>query len=215
MRAQISLPIKLCLSFVLLHFYNGPLSAQKPNDSLKKGWSYSISAYYYFVPEDENAVSFIGSADHNQLHIEGRYNYEDKNTGSLFAGWRLEGGNKVEFAVTPILGIVVGNLDGIAPGAEVEIAWKKFDFYSETEYVIDFSGHENNFLYTWGELAYSPTESLRTGVTFQRTRLYQSDFEVQRGIFAQYAFRRWSIGAYYFNPFTSEYLVIGMLSFNF
>ena len=206
---------KLYLVSALLLVCCCQVFGQKQIDSLQRSWSFSISGYYYFVPDDQNSASFIGAADHHQLHFETRYNYEDRNTVSVFAGWRLEGGGKVEFAITPMLGGVFGNLDGIAPGAEVEVAWKKFDFYSETEYVIDLSGHENNFLYTWGELAYNPTESLRTGFTFQRTLLYQTDFEVQRGIFAQYAFKRFSVGTYYFNPFTSGYLVIGMVSFDF
>jgi hypothetical protein len=203
------------LSLLLLFVTSSLFGQRNTTDSLNKSWSFSLAAYYYFVPEDENAASFIGRADHKQLHIEGRYNYEAKNTASLFTGWKLEGGNKVEFALTPMLGIVFGDLDGLAPGAEVEVAWNKFHFYSETEYVIDLSAHENNFLYTWGELAYNPTTSIRAGVTFQRTLLYQTNFEVQRGIFAQYAFRRFSIGAYYFNPLSSNNLLVGTLSLSF
>lgn len=215
MEINYSFRTRLGLLLAVVSLFNSVSFGQNTNDSVNKAWAFSVSGYYYFVPEDKNAVSFIGEADHKQLHIEARYNYEDNNTTSFFAGWRLEGGNKIEYTVTPMLGVVFGNLDGIAPGAELEIAWKKLDFYSETEYVIDLSGHENNFLYTWGELAYNPTTSFRAGITFQRTLLYQTDFEVQRGIFAQYTFRRFTMGAYYFNPFSSNALVIGMLAINF
>jgi hypothetical protein len=47
----------------------------------------------------------------------------------------------------PIIGIALGNTDGVVPGMELDIAYKKLDYYSETEYVIDFDGEENNFLY--------------------------------------------------------------------
>jgi hypothetical protein len=157
----------------------------------------------------------LGYADHKALHLEARYNYEDVETGSVFGGWVFEAGNKLAVSLTPMIGIVFGNTNGIAPGLEASLAWKKFDFYSETEYVFDFDGKENNFLYTWTELAISPFRNFRTGISANRTRLFQSDLEVEKGIFIQYSFWKLTAGVHYFNPFSNDDFVIATLGIEF
>jgi len=178
-------------------------------------WSFSASGYYYFIPDEKNTYTFIGTADYKKIHLETRYNYEDQNTGSVFTGWRFKTKGKVQFEAIPMMGIVFGNTNGIAPGVELSLAYYKFDYYSETEYVIDFSRNENNFLYTWGEIAFSPIEALRTGISYQRTRLYQTSFDTQRGIFAEYSFWKLTAGVFYFNPFSSSELATATLTFDF
>jgi len=114
-----------------------------------------------------------------------------------------------------MMGIVFGNTNGIAPGIELDATYKMFDYYSETEYIIDFTGKENNFFYVWGELAISPTDALRTGISYQRTRLYQTDRDVQRGVFAEYSFWKLTAGVYYFNPFSDNGFAIISLGIDF
>jgi hypothetical protein len=191
------------------------MAQQNENDSTLAKWTFSSAAYYYFVPEEKNTLSLIGYADHKSLHIEGRYNYEDRNTASAFGGWRFETGNKFIFSATPMIGLVVGNTDGIAPAIELEASYKIFDYYSETEYIFDFAEKENNFLYTWGELGVTPFTSFRTGISYQRTKLYQSQFEIQRGIFAEYQIWKFTVGAYYFDAFSNSEFVVAKLSLDF
>ena len=191
------------------------LCAQNGADSSHSKWSFSASTYYYIIPGDKNTATAIGYADYKSLHLEGRYNYEDRQTGSLFAGWRFETGNKFVFGATPMIGIVIGNTDGIAPGLELDATYGIFDYYSETEYLFDFSSSENNFLYTWGEIGVTPFSSFRTGISYQRTKLYQSQFEVQRGVFAEYSFWKITTGVYYFDPFSNSQFVIASLSIDF
>ena len=128
------------LLLALLLFSGYSLVAQQVQDSSKSSWSFSASGYYYLIPGDKNSGTFIGTADYKKLHLEGRYNYEDRNTGSAFAGWRLETGNKVQLEVIPMIGIVFGNTNGLAPGLELSVTYKKLDYYSETEWLIDFDG---------------------------------------------------------------------------
>jgi hypothetical protein len=201
--------------FYLLLFPLIAICQEQEVDSTKSSWAFSASAYYYIVPSEKNTASIIGYADHNSLHFEARYNYEDHKTGSAFAGWRFETGNKFVFGATPMAGLVFGNTNGIGPGLELDASYGRFDYYSETEYIIDFDGKENNFLYTWGELGISAFSRFRTGLSYQRTKLYQSSFEVQRGIFAEYQIWKFTIGAYYFDPFSNSAYVIASLSFDF
>jgi len=184
-------------------------------DTISSSWSYKIVAYYYILPGEKNTTTLMGYADHKALHLEARYNYEDKKTASVFGGYKFEAGRKLKLTITPMAGLVFGNTNGIAPALEIGLGWKKLDFYSESEYVIDFAGKENDFYYNWTELAITPLKKFRTGVSASRTRLYHSDLDIQKGIFAQYSFWKLMVGAYYFNPFSNEYFVIATLGIEF
>lgn len=204
--------------FILFIFYflpNATKAQDKPVDSTQATWTFSASGYYYFLPEEQNTGTFIGYADHKSLHLEARYNYEDLKTVSAFAGWRFETGKKFQFAITPMVGFAAGNTDGFIPALELEASYKIFDLYSESEYLIGFTGKDNNFFYIWSELAVTPIKSLRTGISIQRTRLYQTNLETQRGIFAEYSFWKLTAGAYYFNPLSVDNFVIASLSIDF
>src|SRR5580765_1112778 len=100
--------------------FTGNLFAQEdPTDSSAQKWSFSASGYYYFLP-GENTANLIGYADHQSLHLEARYNYEDMKTASAFGGWRFETGKNFQFAATPMVGFAVGNTDGFIPALELE-----------------------------------------------------------------------------------------------
>ena len=202
--------------FLLLGFVSIKLFAQETvTDSADKKWNFSAWAEYFIIPGEQDFFNPTFYARSDKLHFEGRYNYEDRNTASFWGGWRFKFGKGVKFVVVPMIGGVVGNTNGIAPGLETSLAWKKLDFYSESEYVIDFDGKGNNFFYTWTELAITPFRNFRTGIVGNRTRLFQSDLEVEKGIFAQYSFWKLTAGVHYFNPFSSDEFVIATLGIEF
>lgn len=190
-------------------------SLQAASDSISSAWSFETDAYYYILPGGKNTTTLMGYTDHKAFHFEARYNYEDLQSASLFAGYRFEGGRGLKFSVTPMLGFVFGNTDGIVPGLEASLAWKKLDFYTENEHVFDFAGKAYNFFYSWTELAITPFRNFRTGISGNRSRLYQSDLEIQKGIFTEYSFWKITAGVHYFNPFSNDDFVIATLAVEF
>jgi hypothetical protein len=186
-----------------------------PVDTSASPFSASATGYYYYFPGSSNTITLIGYLDYKSLHLEPRYNYEGQNTGSVFAGWKFATEGKVSFAATPMVGFVFGSLKGFAPALELELSYKAFDLYSENEYVIDQAGSQFNYFYMWTELGYSPVEKFRTGISAQRSRLYETGLDIQRGIFAEYSFWKLTVGLHYFNPFTTDYFFITSLNFEF
>lgn len=182
---------------------------------MESEWQVEGLLYDYILPHEGDILMPILYVDWQSFHAEVRYNYEGIHTASVFAGYRLEAGDKLAFGATPMLGVLFGNTSGLAPGLLLDLAYGKFDFYSESEYVTDFSGSENNFFYTWTELAFTPAENIRTGISANRTRLYQSDLDVQKGIFLQYTVAKTTAGFHYFNPFTKDYFFVASLGFEF
>ena len=133
-------------------FIAGKMFAQEKSiDSTAAEWNFSAWAEVFIIPGEKDIFNPTFYARHRSLHLEGRYNYEDRNTASTWAGRKFEFGEQVEFVFVPMAGIIFGNTNGMAPGLEMEIVYRKFDFYAETEYVIDFKSRENNFfLYVFG-----------------------------------------------------------------
>ena len=201
---------------VLIGFASLKLAAQEnQNDSAGSQWNFSAWAEMFIVPGEDDFFNPTFYARHKTLHLEARYNYEDRNTASLWAGHRFKFGKGVKFVVVPMGSVVFGNTNGFAPGLEMEIMYKKFDFYAESEYVFDFSSRENNFFYNYSELAIRPIKPLRTGMITQRTRLFQSAREFQAGVFSEYYFGRCRAGVFYFSPFASDNYWIASFSVDF
>ena len=173
----------------------------RAQDSASAGaWSWNASLWLYAVPEDANYLQPTVAADHDWLHLEGRYNYEALETVSFWAGYNIEAGSKVTMLLTPMIGGVVGDLNGVAPGYELTLDWWKLELYSEGEWVFDFDDSSENFFYNWSQLGISPLDWLEAGIATQRTRAYQSDRDIQRGLFAGLTWRRLNFTTYFFNP---------------
>ena len=165
-----------------------------------KAWSFSASAYAYFVPDDRNYVQPTVIADRGPLRLVARYNYEDFNTGSLWMGWNFSMGEELVLEFAPLAGVVFGNTKGIAPGYMASLGWRELELYSESEYVFDTDSSSDSFFYNWSELTLAPAEWFRFGVVMQRTQAYESEREIQRGVLAGGSYRSVDLSAYVFNP---------------
>jgi hypothetical protein len=163
-------------------------------------WSFSVSAYTYIVPDDREYVQPTLTADHDWLHLEARYNYEALDTGSAWIGYNFSGGNKLAWEFTPMLGGVFGDTTGIAPGYKGSLSWWKLELSSEGEYVFDTAHSSDSFFYNWSELSLSPVDWFRFGLVTQRTHLYQSDRDIQRGVLLGFTYKRVGVSGYLFNP---------------
>ena len=163
-------------------------------------WSFSVSAYTYIVPDSGNYAQPTFAADRGWLHLEARYNYEALDTGSAWVGYNFSGGEKLEWEFTPMLGGVFGDVTGIAPGYKGSLSRWKLEFYSEGEYVFDTGTSSDSFFYNWSELTLAPVEWLRFGLVTQRTRAYQTDREIQRGVLVGFKYMKVDLSAYFFNP---------------
>jgi hypothetical protein len=167
-------------------------------------WSFQATANAYLLPDDENYVQPIVIARRDRLHLEARYNYEDRSTGSLYAGYAFSTGTTVEFEAIPMLGAVVGRTDGVAAGCTLTLAWKQLAVYSENEYVVDFADRESNFFYDWSEVTWEPADWAGVGLVSQRTRVYETDRDLQRGVMARFAKGAFTGAVYWFNPGSAD-----------
>jgi len=181
----------------------------------KSTWSFAVAGYGYIIPDDQSYFSPTFRADRDWVHLEARYNYEDRKTGSLWFGYNLSFGEKLVLDVTPMVGGVFGNTTGVAPGYLFTLSYKKISLYSEGEFVIDMKNSGSNFFYNCNELTYSPTDWLRAGLASQRTRAYQTPLDVQRGFFAGVTYKKVDFTTYVFNVGWTDPTVVLALGYKF
>jgi hypothetical protein len=167
------------------------------------------------VPNDRSYASPTFLADREHLHLEARYNYEDQETGSLWAGYNLSVGTNLALEVTPIVGAVFGNTAGIAPGYELSLTYRKLALTSDGEYVFDTKNSDNSFLYSWNELVYSPIDWLHAGLVAQRTRAYHTSLDVQRGFSVGVAHKNMDFTVYTFNAGWTDPTIVLNLAVTF
>jgi len=184
-------------------------------DADPKKWSFSAAVNFYIVPDDQEYIQPTLTADRGWLHLEARYNYESRDTASLWIGYNFIGGKSLEWEFTPMIGGVFGEVNGIAPGFKLTLTFWKLQFYTEDEYVFDKDDSSNNFFYSWSELSLAPVEWLRFGIVAERTRLYESDREVQVGPLIGLTFDHFNITAYALNPDEGEPTFIISVGVNF
>jgi len=188
--------------------------AQDSPASTEKSWNFNADVNFYFIPDDFFTLP-VFKADKNKLHLEARYNYEDRETFSGWAGYNFNGGKKIEYTITPMIGGVVGLSNGIAPGLEFTFTYKRFEWYAESEYLVEFESNENNFYYMWSDITYSPNDWLWLGISGQRTRLYQTDLDIQRGLLIGSGYKSVELTGYVYNLGFDDPFVLITLSASF
>jgi hypothetical protein len=202
--------ISICNLFLL---FTSEIFTQDKDSLTTSDWNYVVETDLYFTDPFIFLPIFI--ADKGNLHLEARYNYEDLKTFSGWVGYNFFGGDDFEYFITPMIGAAVGRTDGIAPGLEFTFSYIGFELYSESEYLFDFESEENNFFYSWTDLTYSPSDWLWFGISGQRTRLYQTDVEIDHGLILGSAYMNFEITGYFYNPFSDEFFFMLSLSTEF
>ena len=160
----------------------------------------SFTGYYYTMRDQSDFGVGVASLNRGPLHFEARYNYEAMRSASIFAGWNFGAGETLTFAVTPIVGVLFGDVRAVIPGVEASVAYGDVDGYIEAEYVRDLGNRSDSYFYAWSELGWKPAHWLRIGLVGQRSHDVNNGRDFQRGAFVQLMFGKITLGFYGFNP---------------
>jgi hypothetical protein len=191
-----------------------PPAAPAP-ETEASSWEFGLSGALYVLPDEEDFVQPTFRTDRGLFHFETRYNYEDRASVSFFAGANLELGDEVKLVLTPMIGGLAGQTDGIIPALEADLTVGPFEAHGEAEYVFDLGDSDSKYFYMWSELSLWPTEWLRAGVVTQRTRVYQTDRDIQRGLLVGFTFKKLDGTVYLFNPGADDHYTVVSLGLSF
>jgi len=178
----------------------------------------SMEQYYYVGGSAALNPTPIASFQMNSgFYAEGRYNYEDINTFSLYMGKTFAKESKLSYSVSAMAGAVIGNLNGGSLAANISIGYKNFYLFSQPQYTFSLENSVNNYTYHWTDLTYSPLDWLSLGLSVQHTKPHYSGSSLEKGIVAEIAYKKWSFPVYAFSPQNSDrYFVVGAnLELNF
>jgi hypothetical protein len=170
---------------------------------------------YYYV-QDKEAVEFvpvISFQAKNNWYAEARYNYEEKNTFSLYAGRKFSGEcKKLMYSLTPIMGAVTGELDGGSAGMNVSAELESVFFSSQSQYTFSPKDPSCDFLFSWSELGYEISSWFYLGVSMQHTRMLHTNTQIfEHGAVIGFEFGKWTIPVYSYNTFDrGRYFVLGI-----
>ena len=176
----------------------------------------SIAGFHYAMRDQPDFGIAVAAVNRGAFRLEARYGYEAKNSTSVFAGWKLAGGNDAfTYEATPLIGVLSGAEHAGIVGLEASLAHGPFDVYVEAEYVHNRSASDASYFYAWSEAGWRPVEWLRVGLVGQRTRVVHTDRDVQRGAFAQVIVGPATISVYAFNPDAASRYTIASLALAF
>ncbi len=146
------------------------------------------------------------------FYAEARYNYEDVNTASLYAGRSFSGGKKLEFTVTPMAGVVFGKYNGISTAVNSEADYRGLNFSSQIQYTINTNNNMENFFYNWAEVSCSFFKKLYAGISIQQTLITKGRFTTEPGLLLGFSAGKFTIPLYLFNPVSKQKsLVLGLI----
>jgi len=180
-------------------------------------WSYGFDATFNVLPGQEDFVQPTGTADRGTLHLESRYNYEDRESISGFVGWNYETQrqDKWHLALTPMFGGVAGSIGGVIPSLELTLDYGKLELDAEDEYVIEVSQSSDSFFYHWSELTFAPSAWFAAGLAIQRSRVIHSSRDTQTGPMARVTKGPVEAGFYFFNLGTDDRYFNGSIGVTF
>ena len=99
--------------------------------------------------------------------------------------------------------------------ANLSLSYAKVELSSQCEYVFDTQDRSGNFFYTWSELSYSPLDWFRAGLVVQRTKVYKTDLNIQRGLLAGFSYKKLDFTTYVFNFGWTDPTVVLAVGVNF
>ncbi len=190
-----------------------PLEATGETEGTK--WEYSLSIATYLAQHARDYANPNFTADHDWLHLEARYQYEAVKTGSLWLGYNFSFGEKLAVEATPMIGGVFGDITGVAPGYAISASYKSIEFFTQGEYFFDAAIHAGDFLYTWSELSYAPTDWLRVGLVVDRTKALGSSIDIRRGPLIGFKYKKVDLTTYWLSPGTRDGTFIFSVTVNF
>ena len=191
---------------IAILFSQVKIFAQAGDNIQHSEWKFDVEANLNFT--DPFFILPLVTADKSYLHLEVRYNYESLNTASGWIGYNLKGGNNFDYIITPMLGGVIGRLDGVAGGLEITLNYFELQLFSEMEYVFDLESSENNFFYNWTDLTYAPLDWMWFGLSTQRNKVYQTNSYFQWGPFAGVGYDQLELTSYFYNPGSDDFYLI-------
>jgi hypothetical protein len=171
-----------------------------------------LEHYYYVTRQEVPAiVPIVHYNTSSNWYGEARYNYEDFNTLSLYGGKTFSKEGRWSWSATPLVGGMVGTMNGGSLGFNVDLDHKNVFFSSQSQYSFSLEDRLNKYFFTWSEIGYQPLPWCYAGMALQQTSAYQQTGLWETGYMIGFSFGKWTIPLYAFGVSKRDkYFILGV-----
>lgn len=136
---------------------------------------------------------------YKNYYIEARYNYEDIKTASFYFGRAFSFDKKAAIEITPMIGGVIGNTNGISPALNFQLEYKRFSTSTQSQYTFDLKDSNNNFFWDWTNFYISINQNIGLGGAFQVFRTKSGDHIYNLGPMLRFQHNSFAFETYAYN----------------
>jgi len=171
--------------------------------------------HYYYMSRQNTPVTvpMAHYTSSKKWYGEVRYNYEDINTVSVYAGKKFSvEENEWSYSATPMVGGLMGAMQGAAAGANIDVSYGKLYFSSQSQYAFSMRDRMNKYFFSWSEVGFEALPWLYGGLALQQTNPYREKGVMDGGCTIGLTIKNWTIPLYVFNPFENEskFFIVGV-----
>jgi hypothetical protein len=170
-----------------------------------------IEQYNYFNNSGMSTIMPVVHIENKTgWHSEIRYNYEELKTFSLYAGKSFSHNGFMSWSITPMVGVLIGNLKGGSAAINIDMEYRKLFLSSLPEFVVTMDGVNRDFFYNWSELGYNIGKWIYAGISLQQT-ITGTDKETQTGVMTGFRIKKFTFPVYFFNLLKqTQYFILGI-----
>ncbi|HYG20204.1 MAG TPA: hypothetical protein VD816_14800 [Ohtaekwangia sp.] len=173
------------------------VTVAKVNGQLSGGFEH----IYYVEDGNDFSMGPIGYIQNKAgWYAEVRYNYEEKRTFSLYVGKVYSNEGELSYAITPMVGGVIGRFKGGSAGLDVDLDFRGFFVSTQSQYTFSVNEEISNFYFAWSEAGYQPLPWVYGGVALQQTYFPQTKETVTHpGALIALCYKNWTLPLYLFD----------------
>lgn len=167
--------------------------------------------YYTRADDGASIVPMVHYTTKNNWYGAARYNYDEARTFALYAGRTFSGRGDLSYSATPMVGGLMGKMNGGSVGMNVDLDFENLFFSTQSQYSFSLEEKTNKYFFTWSELGYQATPWLYGGMALQQTNAYHSAVKFEPGCMIGLSVKRWTVPLYIFNQAGGDpYFVMGI-----
>jgi hypothetical protein len=171
-----------------------------------------VGQYYYMRTNEASTVVPVAYYQFsNKWYGEARYNYDELKTFAIYAGRTFSNKGELSYSATPVIGGLVGRMNGGSLGVNFDLEYKKLFFSSQSQYSFSMEEKKNQFFFNWSELAYKAWPWFYAGIGMQQTNVYQANGKFEPGLLVGFSLKNWTFPLYVFSPSgNNRYFILGI-----
>jgi len=167
--------------------------------------------YYLRSNEAGAVVPMAYYTTTNNWYGEARYNYDETQTLSLYAGKTFSRKGAFSYSATPVIGGLMGRINGGSIGMNMDFGFENVFFSTQSQYTFSLEQRTNKYFFNWSELGYQALPWLYGGMALQQTNVYQAAGKFEPGCMLGFSVRNWTVPVYVFNQAGGDpYFVLGV-----